>query len=434
MKTKIKKGSQRCNRFGGLNFVIPATNKKKVPELIDEVLGKRVKQARYKYSDILLSLMYAPLCGGQRLEDAHALKPSFQLTDHSNFPSPDRLSFMLKKLSVPSIIYQGAKPEVVHEFNVNMKMNHLMVDLALRLGVVSPEKNNVLDYDNHIIENKKKDSTHTYGNKHGYQPGVAMINKVPVYIEGRSGRSNASYLINETIGRAMELLNEKKVKVTKFRSDAAGYNERVIRMMVDRGIEFFIRSNNSQALYRTLLNDEVKWQAVKLKDVDLECTSIYFKPFKADTAYRYVFTRRPRGVHGRRNKYLGDFKTYRAIITNNTTMTDKEVTQFYNDRGSIEQNFSEYNKFNWCRLPFSLLKHNTVFMIVMGMACTLYQYLLTTFKAYLPFLKGVEELKAFKRMVMQIVTLWVYGQQTRTLEILSKCSMKDFEKLMVSLE
>ncbi|MCC7443742.1 MAG: hypothetical protein IT263_02825, partial [Saprospiraceae bacterium] len=70
----------------------------------------------------------------------------------------------------------------------------------------------------------------------------------------------------------------------------------------------------------------------------LAADPIYYKPFKEDTEYRYVVSREPNPT-GQIDVFSGDSYTYRAIITNDTEMTDKEVIIFYNQRGGSEKIF-----------------------------------------------------------------------------------------------
>jgi hypothetical protein len=52
--TKLQISNRKINPFGGINFIISAMREKKIAELIDKQLGKRPRQARYSYSDVIL--------------------------------------------------------------------------------------------------------------------------------------------------------------------------------------------------------------------------------------------------------------------------------------------------------------------------------------------------------------------------------------------
>jgi len=73
MITKIINSAKKINPFGGLFFVINDLKNKGLAKLIDYHLGKRVKQARYSYSDIILNWAYCNLCGGR--QNAYRITP-----------------------------------------------------------------------------------------------------------------------------------------------------------------------------------------------------------------------------------------------------------------------------------------------------------------------------------------------------------------------
>ena len=52
---------------------------------------------------------------------------------------------------------------------------------------------------------------------------------------------------------------------------------------------------------------------------------------------------------------FGVIYTYRCILTNNRTSTEKNIITFYNERGASEKNFDiQNNDFGWAHLPFPL--------------------------------------------------------------------------------
>jgi len=69
-------------------------------------------------------------------------------------------------------------------------------------------------------------------------------------------------------------------------------------------------------------------------------------------------------------------------MTNQTTMSDLEVIEFYNARGESERVFDQMNNdFHWKKMPFSFLEQNTVFLILMAICRNLFQFL-TKYKLY----------------------------------------------------
>ncbi len=370
--TNINYSNEKVNPFSGVFFCKNSIEKKKIAYLIDKTIGKRVKQAKYSYSDILLSWTYSNLCGAERLEDVN-----LKMRNYFNFPSPDRIAGVFKTLTQPD---KTLVHNVDHQFNINLPLNGLMLDIANKLKVI---KGTTLDYDNTIIENRKKDSKTTYQLTKGYQPGVCFIDKIPVYIEGRGGNSPASYKIDHTVLRSLYLLDKKNIKIKRFRSDAAAYNQNLISELDKRDIEFFIRAPNAAPLMKKV-KLKTKWRLTKVNKEVVEVSNSSVQIDKIH--HRIVMCKK---------LYGAELKCF-SIITNNISMTEEEVIRFYNKRGAIEKNFDMLkNDFNWKRLPFSKLSENTVFMIVSAIGSIIFQYLIKSYARKVKFVKRKFRLKNF---------------------------------------
>jgi len=391
--TKLQISNRKINPFGGINFVISAVKKKKIDKLIDQQLGKRPKQAKYSYSDIVLSWIYSNLCGAERLEDIQHIKTLFNIPG-LKIPSSDRISQIFRSLVTKTEIFEGKK-DIKHQFNIHKPLNDLMLDIILRLNLLKKDQNYLLDYDNTVIECEKYDSMHTYIQCKGYQPGTCFINKIPVYIENRNGNSPAKYKMPETLARCFELLKTKGIKINKFRSDAAAYQKNVLELLSkNSGIEYFIRIQTSKR-FEERASFIYQWEKIPNLEIEIGC-----KQFP-------VFGKKRRVVVTRKKNNKGEY-VYYGIVTNNETMTNKEVFSFYNQRGAIERNFDDLkNNFNWSRLPFSFLNENTVFLIISAIAYIIYQYIIRKFTKKVKFVKKTFRLKNFIFHFMTVGSEWI---------------------------
>ena len=294
-------------------------------------------------------------------------------------PSHDALGTVMKSFSQSLDILGN------HEFSIHKPLNKLMVNTAVKLGLLSTKNKYTLDYDNTIIEHQKYDKKLTYKMVKGYQPGVSFIDKIPVYIEGRNGNSNATYQITETVERSIEILKESRIKVNRFRSDSAAYARPMFKLMEQEGIEFFIRARRSNILEQAYV-DYKGWEEIQIHTKTYQAKSINYTPIGSKSVYRMVVYRTEKK----------DEWKYLAILTNNWKMTEYEVIKFYNMRGDIERNFDDLkNNFNWHRLPFSFLNENTVFMIISAITSIIYQYLIRKFSKKVKFVKSKHRLKNF---------------------------------------
>ena len=120
-----------------------------------------------------------------------------------------------------------------------------------------------------------------------------------------------------------------------------------------------------------------------------------------------------------------DSNNYMGILTNNETMTDKEVYYFYNKRSAIERNFDDLkNNFNWDRLPFSFLNENMVFLIISAIAYIIYQYIINAFSKKVDFVKKNFRLKNF---IFHFITV---GSEWIDQNILKLYTNKDYQVLI----
>lgn len=375
MIANITKSDQKITPFGGIFLVINELRNKGIAKLIDSHLGKRVKQAKYSYSDIILNWAYCNLCGAERLEDIEKLRHSLDM----KLPSHDALGTVMKSFSKSLDVLDK------HEFSIHKPLNSLMINTALKFRLLNTKNAYTLDYDNTIIEHQKYDKKLTYKMVKGYQPGVSFIGKIPVYIEGRNGNSNAAYQITETVQRSIELLKNSNIKINRFRSDSAAYARPMFKLMDKEGIEFFVRARRSNILEQAYV-DYMGWEEIIMHGKTYQVKSIEYTPISSKSIYRMVVYRTERK----------DEWKYLAILTNNWKMSNYQVIKFYNQRGAIERNFDDLkNNFNWHHLPFSFLNENTVFMIISAIVSIIYQYLIGKFSKKVGFVKHKHRLRTF---------------------------------------
>ena len=114
---------------------------------------------------------------------------------------------------------------------------------------------------------------------------------------------------------------------------------------------FYIRAQKGDDLLQQL-KSVTTWQTIEINYKKVEVCSLNYKPFKKETSYRYVFSREPNDT-GQADVFQQDSFIYRAIITNDSALSEQEDIAFYNQRGASEKIFDELNNdFGWKRLPF----------------------------------------------------------------------------------
>jgi len=424
VKTKLRHISHHNNPYGGINFVIQAIRDAGIHDLVDRHLGKRPKQAKYSYSDIVLGWMFSNLCGSKRIEDSMHHRRHFSEMPTPNLASSDRIAQIIKSLATATNSFKS-ESGIEHDFNINIRLNQLMLYTARRLHCLE-KTSGILDYDNVVIPAEKFDSKMTYKECRGYQPGVAFIGKIPVYIEGRNGNSNALYRMPETLQRCLSLLRKNRIAVKKFRSDSAAYQKAILDLMESHGIDFFIRATKQYNQYDNY--DALVWKTVIINYQEYQVASINYCPFGDDKVYRLVFSKCIDYELKHKNKYTGEkFKT-QSIITNNEKMSDQEVFKFYNKRGATELNFTDLlNDFNRKRMPFSFLNENTAFLIIEAMTSILYRFVVDKFSKIVPFVDKHGRLKSFLTTFIIMNAKWLVENGEFILEIDSE---RKYERLL----
>ena len=90
--------------------------------------------------------------------------------------------------------------------------------------------------------------------------------------------------------------------------------------------------------------------------------------------------------------------TYRCILTNDYTSTNREVVEFHNLRGGKERIFDDMNNgFGWVRLPKSFMAENTVFLLLTALIRNFYKFLMDRIDAKAFGRKKTSRIKAFFR-------------------------------------
>jgi hypothetical protein len=404
---KITYSTSKINSFGGINFADSIIGNAQVFDTIDQFLGNRGVRAQYRYSDLVRSYLLITLCGGECAEDiTEHLRGELDQVKNFEVCSADTLLRMQKELATEKETIVSAT-NIRHDFNINMAMNRLMVKLLVQTGQLSSGYGEyIYDYDNQFIPTEKYDSKRSYKKADGYFPGIASINNCPVYIENRNGNSNVKYKQDETLKRSYSLLDEFGIQVKHSRMDCGSFDKTVVPVVEANSTYFYIRAQRCENLYNHI-KKITNWETVTIGFKEYQAASVEYAPFGWKKTYRYVITRE-KNNDAQGNLFTGDDFTYRAIMTNNYEMSDKQVVEFYNNRGESERLFDEMNNdFLWKKMPFSFLHENTVFLVMMAICRNLYHFLIEFISRKLDFIRPNFRLKKFIFRFMVVPSKWI---------------------------
>lgn len=408
---KLQKKSTNISPFAGISFINNEFNNTGMSQLIDNVLGERVKTVGYSYSDIIKNLFNVFYSGGNCAEDIQShLGNHLKSIPENDVPSADTILRGIKELSTPNSIFTS-KQDISYNFNINSNLNSLNIKSLILNKQLQKEVSYDFDYDNQIIATEKYDTKLTYKHIKGYCPGVATIGNKIVYIENRDGNANVKFEQAATLSRAYKLLADNGIKINRSRMDAGSYAKEIINVVAENSKLFYIRANKSVEVLRQITEIK-KWETIEINYKIYEVASIAFTQFFADRNYRLVIMRE-KTDNKQIDIFTGDAFSYRSILTNDLESTEKEVIEYYNQRGSNEKVFDVMNNdFGWKQLPCSFINENTAYLIIMAMAKNFYDYYVEKVSHVFEDIKPTTRIKAFIFRFISVAGRWIFtGRQ-----------------------
>jgi hypothetical protein len=416
---KIQNYKTTVNPFCGNSLVNHHFNKSGMSQLIDKELGNRVKHVGYQYSEIFRNLTNVFLSGGDSIEDISThFGEHLKSIPGNNVPSADTILRSFKELTTKNTIYTS-ESGLSYNFNINTKLNRLNIKSLILTNQLKSGEYYDFDYDNQVLPNKKYDAKKTYKKNKGYVPGVATIDNKIVYLENRDGNANVKFKQASTLERSYKLLQTEKIKVNRSRMDAGSYSKEIIDVVDKYSKLFYIRANKSASVFEQI-REISNWQTIEINFKIYQVASISFVQFFQKRNYRLVIMREKRNDH-QTDVFTQDTFKYRSILTNDKESTEKEIIEYYNQRGASEKVFDVMNNdFGWKHLPFSFLDQNGAFMIVMAMIKNFYNYFVAIVAEKFDDINSTTRIKRFVFRFITVAGKWVYQGRKWTLKLFTK--------------
>jgi hypothetical protein len=109
---------------------------------------------------------------------------------------------------------------------------------------------------------------------------------------------------------------------------------------------------------------------------------------------------------------------YRCLLTNDHQSTEKEVIEYYNQRGASEKIFDiQNNDFGWNHLPTSNMAANTVYLIITAMLKNFYNYLVEKVSKVFKDISPTSRLKRFIFRFISVPGRYVYRARQWILQL-----------------
>jgi hypothetical protein len=231
----------------------------------------------------------------------------------------------------------------------------------------------------------------------------------------------------ETLERSYKLLNNNGLYINRSRMDAGSYSEKIIEVVAKYSKLFYIRANKCETLTEKIR--QIKdWQNIEINFNEYQVVSVPFTNFLAERNFRLVIMREKTN-DPQLDLFEGEKFNYRCILTNDHESTEKEVIEYYNQRGSSEKTFDiQNNDFGWNHLPTSNMAANTVYLIITAMLKNFYNYLVEKVSKVFTDILPTSRLKRFIFRFIAVAGRYVYrGRQW----ILQLYTNRPYEKVFV---
>jgi hypothetical protein len=409
---KVQIISQNISPFAGVFYAHDEFKRSGLRKLVDNHLGVRSSTKGYSYGNLFGNFFNLILCGGECAEDIQKhFRPTLEQIPGNVVASPDTHLRCFSELATENTVVTVPSSGKDYQFNINENLNDLNIKSLMLTKQLEKGQFYDFDYDNQIIEHEKQDAKKTYKMNSGYFPGVATIGNKIVYLENRDGNANVKTGQAETLGRSYKALNNNEIYVNRSRMDAGSYSEEIVKVVDKYSKLFYIRANKCESLTEEI-RQITDWQTVEINFIQYQVTSIPFTRFLADRNYRLVIMREKTN-DPQLDLFEGVKFTYRCILTNDHQLSEKEIIEYYNQRGSSEKIFDiQNNDFEWGHLPTSNMAANTVYLIMTAMLKNFYNYLLQKVSAVFTDLLPTSRLKRFIFRFIAVPGRYVYrGRQ-----------------------
>ena len=373
--------------------------------VIDSTLGQRCSSIiGYQFSEIVRSLSSVYFCGGDCVEDVTShLMPHLSLHPSLRTCSSDTILRGISELATANTTYVSDTGKS-YDFNTATKLNSLLVKALKNTGQLVAGESYDLDFDHQFIETEKYDAKMTYKKFTGYSPGVAVIGDLIVGIENRDGNANVRFHQQDTLERIFSNLEQNGIHVRRARMNCGSCSREIVETVEKHSELFYIRANRCGSLYDSLLALR-GWKREVINGIEYELNSIITEKWEG-RAYRLVI-QRERRLDGEQDLWEGEY-TYRCILTNDYTSTNREIVEFYNLRGGKERIFDDLNNgFGRARLPKSFMAENTVFLLLTAIIRNFYKFLMGRLGPKAFGLKKCSRIKAFVFKFVSVPAKWI---------------------------
>jgi hypothetical protein len=255
------------------------------------------------------------------------------------------------------------------------RLGRIQLETAVKVIRASGLKSAIVDVDAFFLESQKADSVMNYEGLVGYNPVAVTCAELKMPLAGvfrpgnASAMANLAWLLERVLG-AMEGI------AVRVRSDSAGYQAGVVRVLREKGAHFTITVRQDDAVKGTIRGIPAKaWKryaggAWENRESDI-AEAVHAFGEKDLPAYRMIVVRWRKTEPDLFDK---DPYEYHAVMTDMDEWAAGLVLQFHRSRqdGSENVNKELSGNFGLSKLPCTKRKANAAYFQMALLACTVF--------------------------------------------------------------
>jgi len=355
---KITTTKQAITSFAGLPLLMGMAKNLGLEEQLN-ALPLKDRARGYKPAESIFSLMGLIQSGGEALSDISVLKGDEGLSElWGAMPAANTLGEHLRRFS----------RTMVHRLGLIQLAAAARVVRACGLSRIT------LDVDAFFLESQKSDVEMNYEGLWGYNPSAVTCAelKMPMFGIFRDGNASPMAHISAMLERTIDALPGVEVRV---RSDSAGFQAKVVRVLRDKGADFTITMRKDDNVLESIYGiPEERWKpyktgAWKNRECEIAEDLHVFAEAKDLPAYRMIVIRWPKEDPGLFDKTPYE---YHAVLTSLDSWTAGLVLQFHRTRqdGSENVNKELSGGFGLSKLPCREFMANAAYFQIALLAYT----------------------------------------------------------------
>lgn len=355
---KIGPTKQAITSFAGLPLMMGMARSLGLEEAING-LKLKARDRGYKAAESGLTLMGLMQSGGEALDDVSLLRGDAGLCElWGEVPAANTLGEWLRRFGKKSVHQLG---------NIQLASAAKVIG-ALKLKRVT------LDVDAFFLESQKSDVEMNYEGLRGYNPVAATCAEIKMPMAGlfRAGNASPMAHLSGLLERVIKALPGIGVRV---RSDSAGFQAKVVRVLMERGADFTITARKDENVMETIrgIREEV-WKSYECgawenRKAEMSETLHVFAGAEDLPAYRLIVLRWQKVEP---TLFDQDPYEYHAVLTSLDGWSAGLVLQFHRNRqdGSENVNKELSGGFGLSKLPCREFMANAAYFQIALMAST----------------------------------------------------------------